>query len=683
MGTMNYICSFLIFMLSVYIYKNKRTIINSITSILLFTLGLAPFSWIIATKADIFENIFEVWILYFPFLLLFSIIYPYELESTKRIKGLKYYIFTPYFIYFTAVVIIKFVQMFFLPEAFKTGLWGLGLSSLISNVYKVFLIILNVVYLFIAHRMLGRKKRIFDNQMLKKQVSFIIIGIQAFAFVFLIDLLSGELNIFADVFTADRVKVMYTIAIVLNASLLAFSMIKYKFLNVEIKERSLLYYFFWAFFIFAYAGMITMILIHMKLQYNEYFMFGLYFMSFVIYNYYYRMVRRIIDYFFIRDEINYEDVVGDFFMKVMALNSFGEIRNMVINELKELLNIEEVDLIRNGSEEAVYLERKYFTFVDMHHDIRQNYRWASYFFPVSFEKRLFGFLLVGNKKAGTRFRANEIRFICSIAGQISMALHNMDVNLELSEKKIMEKEINLARKIQFSLLPPRDFESGALDVKWRYNPAIRVGGDYCDIITKEGSDDLLMVIADVSGKGINGAMYMSMVRTLLHMGMRYFSIRDIILYMNDYIKNKLPAQIFVTMALLYFDASENSFKYVHLGHNHPIMFDSVDDSLAELHGEGLGLGLVDNVKFEEKLVFRDVDLKDGDFIYLYTDGVTEAQNARGGLYGEERLKKVIAENRKEGNDKVINKVAADLYDFRGAHEQTDDIAMMVISRKAR
>ncbi len=683
MATMHYVSSFLIFMLSVYIYKNKRTIINSITSILLFTLGLAPFSWIVAEKVALFENVFEIWILYFPFLLLFSIVYPYELDTSKRIRGLKYLIFVPYFVYFIAIFSIKTLETFFLPESFKTGIWGMGLAALISNVYKIFLIILNIVYLVVAYRTLMKKKKIFDNQLLKKQVSLIIVGIQALAFVFVIDLMSTQLDLFTDLFTPGRVRVLYTIAIVLNAFLLAFSMIKYRFLNIEIKQRSLLYYFFRGFFILSYAGLFTVILIQTKLQLNEYYLFLVYFLSFLIYNYYNRLVRKINDYFFIRDEINYEDVVGNFFTKVIAMNSFGEIRNMVIKELKVLLNIAEVDLIRYDSVETEFFERKYFTFVDMHNNIRKNYRWASYFFPVVFEDQLYGFLIVGNKKAGTRFRSNEIRFISSIANQISIVLHNFDVNSELSEKKIMEKEINLARKIQFSLLPPRVIEHDKIDVKWRYNPAIRVGGDYCDVIPKEDSDDLLFVIADVSGKGINGAMYMSMVRTLLHMGMRYFGIKDIILYMNDYIKNKLPAQIFVTMALVYYDSEKEIFTYTHLGHNSPLRYDSSEGDISFIESEGMGLGLADNSMFSEKISFKEMEIKDGDFIFLYTDGVTEAQNGSGDFYGDSRLVDILEKNKEMGSDKIINRVTASLYDFRGTHEQSDDIAMMVITRKVK
>ncbi|HOO59038.1 MAG TPA: SpoIIE family protein phosphatase [Candidatus Mcinerneyibacteriales bacterium] len=680
MQAVNTISSFLIFMLSIYIYKNKKTNINTITAIMLFTLGLAPFSWIITEKIDIFENFFEIWILFFPFLLLFSIIYPYELEYTKRYKGLKYVIFIPYFLYFLALFILKFLETALLPEMFSEGLIGQGLARLISSLYNIFLLILNGVYLVLAFRMFRKKRKLFDNQLLRKQVGYIITGIEAFAFVFVIDLLSGHLNLFTAVFTLERIRLMYTLAILLNAILLSFSMVKYKFLNIEIKERSLLYYFFWSFFILAYAFLFTFILVKLQ-QAHEIVLFAVYVLSFVLYISYYKLVKWLMDYFFIKDEINYEDIVGDFFVNVSGLNSFGEIRNMVINELKTLLNIQEADLVLSDDKDEKYMSRRYFTFLDMGYRFRQAYKWATFFFPVFFENRFYGFLIVGSKRARTRFKPKEMQLITSVANQIAMLLHTVEASRELSEKKIMEKEINLARKIQFSLLPPRDILHEELNIRWRYNPTIKVGGDYCDVIFRDGGEKTLFVIADVSGKGINGAMYMSMVRTLLHMGMTYFNLKDIILYMNDYIKNKLPAQIFVTMALVYYDSRENKASYIQLGHNYPILFRSKEKSLSFMEQEGMGLGLVDNALFEEKLHFHSFSLDPGDFVFLYTDGVTEARNRDGRLYGESRLLEVIDKNREGGCERIINKVTADLYEFRGTYEQTDDIAMIIFEKK--
>jgi len=97
--------------------------------------------------------------------------------------------------------------------------------------------------------------------------------------------------------------------------------------------------------------------------------------------------------------------------------------------------------------------------------------------------------------------------------------------------------------------------------------------------------------------------------------------------------------------------------------------------------EGMGLGLVDNALFEEKLHFHSFSLDPGDFVFLYTDGVTEARNRDGRLYGESRLLEVIDKNREGGCERIINKVTADLYEFRGTYEQTDDIAMIIFEKK--
>jgi sigma-B regulation protein RsbU (phosphoserine phosphatase) len=100
-----------------------------------------------------------------------------------------------------------------------------------------------------------------------------------------------------------------------------------------------------------------------------------------------------------------------------------------------------------------------------------------------------------------------------------------------------------------------------------------------------------------------------------------------------------------------------------------------------LEEEGMGLGLVENEAFEKKLRYHSFKLDPGDFIFLYTDGVTEALNRDGLLYGEPRLMNVIKNNIEGGCDRIINKITADLYDFRGTYEQSDDIAMVIFQRK--
>lgn len=679
----NYLSSFTIFLLSVYIYRNRDNVHNLITAIMLFTLGLAPFSWILFRDSKIFTNELNIWILFFPFLLLFSIVYPYEIKLTKKIKNskYKYIIFAPYFLYFIIYFLIKILTMVLLKETFLFDIIKGTTDLFLSKIFSLLLLILNIFYIFISTYILKKKMSTCESISLKKQLKLITFGIQSFAFVFIISIISQYFGLFSNLITSERIKYLYSFAIIINAILISLAMVKYKFLNIRLKRKSVLYYFVWVFFISIYALIITFIISRISQTYNNSYSYISIALSYVIFILYYRYLKKFISYFFIKDQMNYEEIIKNFFMKIAKYDSFSEIRNSVIEELKKLLNIENVDIILFDDINEKYSRKNYYDYFEVDEYYQKNYKWALYFFPLKFNEKIFGFLLIGSKISKNTYKKTEIDILKSITLQISMLLHNMSVNKQLYEKKVMEKELNLAKKIQFSLLPEKNIKNDNFDIYWRYKPATKIGGDYCDVI--EVDNKLCFLIADVSGKGIKGAIYMSMIRTLFHTALRSISVKEILMYLNKYLKEKLPAKLFVTMLVFLYDYEKDEIEYIHLGHNNPIYFDSKKDNVKYLESDGMALGMVDNSIFDEVVSTKNIKMEEDDFIFLYTDGITEARNQKEEFFGSDRLFEIVSKYRDSDVKTITNKVSQNIFRFRGEYKQSDDIAMLSFRKKSK
>ncbi len=672
----------LTFFLCFYIYKNRKTQLNTITAIMLLSLGLAPFSWTLK-KLNI-QYLDDIWILYFPFLLLFALIFPFEHSFIKDKRYVKYAIFVPYFIYFMAIIAFLMLDMFILSKNgnFTSGVIRFGIIAVATRLYTLLLLGLNLVYGIAAFAILSQKKKTLAGGIFYNQINYLLFGIRIFVAVFILDFFGNQCKLLPSIITEEATNFLYLVAILSNIVLLSLSMVKYKFLNIEMKARGVLYYFMLGLFVtvycVAYSTIARFLIIN---DYDRWFFFFTV-ASFLIYIIFHRGVQKMLTYFFIKNTIDYEEILTTFFAKLLQADSLNEVRTLVVNELRLIFNMHDTDLIQVDSIDISYKQlKKYFILSEMPEKIRSSCQWGVYFFPIMYEESFFGFLVIGNKQSKKSLPKTHLNIIRSVATQISLTLHTSAVTKEAYEKRILEKELNLARKIQLSLLPPKDIVDDTLDIGWRYNPAIKVGGDYCDIIENKITGDLVFVVADVSGKGVNGALYMSMIRTLLHTGIEYVSIEGVLLNMNAYIRQKIPEKTFVTMVVFVYNKKNGSLKYVHLGHTQPLHYCAKTDTLEILPAHGMALGLVPNDIFQTKFTVVDIDLQQGDFIFSYTDGITEAQNANGAFYGDDRLFAMVERQRKETIEKIINKVSMDIYDFRNNFTQTDDIAILAFSPK--
>ena len=255
--------------------------------------------------------------------------------------------------------------------------------------------------------------------------------------------------------------------------------------------------------------------------------------------------------------------------------------------------------------------------------------------------------------------------------------------IELLEKSDVKKEIDLAREIQLSLLPPTEYNQDGLEVYSFAHTAREVGGDYVDMIkTEKGT---YIVIADVSGKGLTAALYMVRMQALVRLIIEKSdpSPKQLFLELNDYVKSDVADKTFVTACAAFFPKDEDRFTFARAGHNAPIFFSKERDATFDLRSEGFALGMTSTRMLEDNLQEKRFHFKNGDSVLFYTDGLTEARNNRGEEYGEDRLDAIMSVYGSLHAKSIIKKVQNSLETFIGKEKTLDDITFTCVHRSGK
>ena len=245
---------------------------------------------------------------------------------------------------------------------------------------------------------------------------------------------------------------------------------------------------------------------------------------------------------------------------------------------------------------------------------------------------------------------------------------------QIIEKERLERELEVARDIQMSILP-RDlpdipcFEFGSL-----IEPMAAVGGDFFDVIPL-GDEKLGIVAGDVSDHGVPAALFMTMTVTLLRAASR--RVRSPIEVLQSVNRNLLETNdtgMFVSVLFGVMDCATRQFEYARAGHTLPMLLDAQGNTVALDHDSGQLLGL-----FSDPLIdVQRISLEPNSTLLVYTDGVAEAMNDEGVMYGKERLQYTLKKSRGDSAQDMCAAVWASLDEFRGEIAQHDDVTLLVI-----
>ncbi len=277
-----------------------------------------------------------------------------------------------------------------------------------------------------------------------------------------------------------------------------------------------------------------------------------------------------------------------------------------------------------------------------------------------------------NKKQGA-FTDDDADFLLTLSGHMALALENAQLHQQLIDKERMEKELALARGIQRSLLPETAPLVEGFDIAVLNEPCYAVGGDYYDFLSL-GPQTLLVVIADVEGKGVSSALVMSNLQaTLRALVLHLHSLNEVTEALNRMILTDTRGGKYLSIFLGLIDVRRKGLHYINCGHVPPIIVRPQQEAIHLTEG-GMVIGLFENVPFDRGYL----RFQPGDVLVLCTDGITESMDAQHNEYGSDRLIDAVraAADRKAGE--IVASVSSDVarYSRQGTH--VDDKVMIAI-----
>jgi len=288
--------------------------------------------------------------------------------------------------------------------------------------------------------------------------------------------------------------------------------------------------------------------------------------------------------------------------------------------------------------------------------------------------QIVGVLQLLNKFEAPKFTAEDEDFLMKLSGHMAMALENARLHREIVEKQRLEKEMALAREIQRSLLPESPPVVPGYEIAVMNEPCFEVGGDYYDFLHL-GPQSLLLVIADVEGKGVSSALVMSNLQaTLRALVMHLHSLEVLALSLNEMIYLDTKNQKYLSCFLGLVDTRRNGLHYINAGHVPPLLINSDSGEYRLLDKGGTVIGLFPKSEYER----GSVDLAPGDILVCCTDGIYEAMDANDDEYGTERLAKCVSANHHKSAQGIVDAVLKEVNEFSKGGSHVDDKVLMVM-----
>jgi sigma-B regulation protein RsbU (phosphoserine phosphatase) len=251
--------------------------------------------------------------------------------------------------------------------------------------------------------------------------------------------------------------------------------------------------------------------------------------------------------------------------------------------------------------------------------------------------------------------------------------------LEIADRVVMKRDLQIAREIQTWLLPGAPPQIPGISVAYVTRPANTVAGDYYDVFPRPGKTNeenrVVFAVADVAGKSIPAAMLMATFQASLKtLSTTQVALPELVADMNKYAcSNSQGGLRFTTAFLAEYDAPRRVFHYINAGHNNPILR-RASGLIERLDVGGLPLGIQPEAKYES----ASVTLAPGDWLIIFTDGLPEAENAREEEYGETRLLAAIAAGAATAPSEMLKRLMAEVDLFVGSTPQHDDVTCLLV-----
>jgi sigma-B regulation protein RsbU (phosphoserine phosphatase) len=731
----------LLFLGAIILKENPKNRLNRVTSLMLLFAGLGPLLASLGTmirfagipdgfiRAPLTRNIFYIWEFFFPFLLLFSLVFPEENRYLQRHSRFKYLIFIPHAFHLFLVLVfyepgriinslnveeMGSVARFFLEPVSSLLKYAAVLFGVLYEIHVQFHSLVDLIYLLLALWFLYRGYKRINVPTLKRQVRLLIWGIRSSVGLYAIGFI---LPVFTPLDLSDTSRYFLTIvALVVGSGSIAWAIIKHHFLDVKlIVRQSLVYTLTTALFVGAYFLIIRQFgrfIQDMIGKQTPVVDIGFVILAIIFFQPIMAQVDDLIKKFFIKERSDYRAMMETFSRKLVTIFDFKELKETVVDVLKKEMLVENVYLCvgdqrgfkksqdpeyvfypDDPKEEKTLMFRKsdpLFSVLEqktrpvLMSDLGVTQSKSSLLsllsslgvflvVPMISQNELVGFIALSKKTTRFRYGYEDITLLGVLANQMVIGMNNARLYQESLEKQKLEEELALARQIQLALLPKVCPKGELFELSAFTQPARQVGGDYYDFFkTEDGRVGI--AIADATGKGMPAAMLMSLVQASLRAEVKNRLCPTRVIHnINQLIFSSTSPEKFATMFYGEFDPQSRRMIYCNAGHNYPVLIHR-DGRVEFLETGGLILGAFEEAVYEK----GEIPLQKDDILFFYSDGLTENFNDKEEEFGEKRLLDMLLGYRSLDPERLKEKVIEEAANFTGGAPPWDDFTIVVL-----
>lgn len=301
--------------------------------------------------------------------------------------------------------------------------------------------------------------------------------------------------------------------------------------------------------------------------------------------------------------------------------------------------------------------------------------------PMIFQNELFGVIALANPVGEKSFSETDFSLAKSLAEQGALAINNANMLEAMLEKSKLDFDLRLASSVQRYLLPSSLPSSKALDFAVKYIPQQLIGGDFYDFINlPDGS--LGVVVADVSGKGVSAAILMALCQTKIE----YFAKAangpaEALKMLNAEMVKVMREDMFITVIYAVISPDGKRVRLVRAGHEDAIIYRAELKKCEKIKSDGMAVGMVDSELFDETIEEISFELKSGDILVLFTDGITESLNANSEEFSREKLENMVENLHYKKSSEINNALISEVDKFSiESKECHDDITLLTIKK---
>ncbi len=296
--------------------------------------------------------------------------------------------------------------------------------------------------------------------------------------------------------------------------------------------------------------------------------------------------------------------------------------------------------------------------------------------PLSVDERhVFGIIYADSPTYESTFTSEHLDILTTLASVASIRVENASLLDERINRERMERELELATEIQQRFQPSGPPAVEGYEFQGISFSCYEIGGDYYDFIERHDGK-MLVALGDVSGKGTSASLLMSSLHAAVHGQVAAKTPLDqLVTSVNKYLAENTPANRFITLFVAELEPATGQLTFINAGHNPPLI-GRADGTVELLAAGGLPLGLMDFAEYD----MGHAQLNSGDVLFIYSDGVSEANNLNEDEFGMDRLTEVIKANVGRSASGIRDKVESGLSEFTGTAAPNDDITLVIVKR---